>query len=235
MSNSFFTGSEIELYNGSQNFAQKIVLAPAMYGLTQQTADMYASANNYWRSTFDACRNPQTRTQVLISTKNAARDEIRRRSSLLAKIIEGTASVTDTQKLELGLSVRKTPAPIPAPTDRPAVDVVSVNGRTVTMRIHDSASSTKRGKPAGATAAMVYTFVGETYPTDLAAWRLEGAATKADYAVTFSGQVPGGQQVWIRAAWVNRRQESGPVSDPVTTYLQGGGSTTQEQGLKIAA
>lgn len=235
MSASFFTGSEIELYNGAKGFAARIVLTPAAYGLTQPTADGYDEATTTYTLAYDACRDPQTRTKLLVAAKNAARDELRRQSSLLAKIVEGTASVTDVQKLELGLNIRKTPAPIPAPTERPAVDVVSVNGRTVTTRIHDTASSTKRGKPAGALAALVYTFVGETYPTDLSAWRLEGSATKAEYAITFSGQVPGGQQVWIRAAWVNRKQESGPLSEPVTTNVQGGGSVQQSQDLKIAA
>jgi hypothetical protein len=36
-------------------------------------------------------------------------------ASDLAKIIDGTPSVTDAQKIELGLNVRATPSPAPAP------------------------------------------------------------------------------------------------------------------------
>lgn len=184
---------------------------------------------------YEASRDPQTRTQVQIAQKNAQRDVIRAKSSNLAKVVEGNPAVTDVQKLELGLSVRKTPAPVPAPTDRPAVDVVSVAGRIVTVHIHDSTTSIKRGKPAGATAALVYTFVGENYPSDLNAWRLMGSATKAKYEITFGDGIASGQQVWIRCAWINRKQQAGPLSVPITTNLPGGGSATQQQELKIAA
>jgi hypothetical protein len=235
MSKSFYTGTEAELYTGSKNFSARISADPAAFGLTWVLVNPYAAANTTWMTLYEETRDPQNRTQIQIAAKNAARDTIRTMSANLAKIVEGTATVTDVQKLELGLNVRKTPAPIPAPTERPSVDLVSVAGRVVTVHIHDSASSTKRGKPAGATAALVYTFVGENYPSDLSAWRLDGAATKANYEITFGGEIPAGQPVWIRAAWINRKQEAGPLSTPITTNIQGGGSAVQMREMKIAA
>jgi hypothetical protein len=106
----------------------------------------------------------------------------------------------------------------------PGTDVVSVVARTVTVHVHDTASSSKRGKPAGAVAAWVYTYVGSEYPSDLAAWEFQGATTRATHQITFADTLPAGQQVWIRAAWINAKQQAGPLSQPITTNLQGGGS-----------
>ncbi|MCC6423213.1 MAG: hypothetical protein IT447_07005 [Phycisphaerales bacterium] len=99
----------------------------------------------------------------------------------------------------------------------------------------DSAVSNKRGKPAGATAAWVWTFVGTNYPTDPAAWQFQGSATKARHEITFSDSVASGQPVWIRCAWINAKQETGPMSLPITTNIQGGGASVVVQEIKIAA
>jgi hypothetical protein len=230
MGRSFFGRTEAELYAGSIHFSQKISLDPAAYGLNQRHADDYAAANALWVAAYDAAREEQTRNRILVAAKNAAAQKIRLLSAELARIINGTSSVTDVQKLDLGLSVRTKPARIGPPTQRPRVEVLSVVGRTVTLRFHDAA---RRGKPAGAAAAWVYTFVGETYPTDANQWRCQGAATRAKYAITFPGFVPGGQPVWIRAAWVNPRQEAGPMSVPITTNLQGGGAAIAERRVVL--
>jgi hypothetical protein len=117
----------------------------------------------------------------------------------------------------------------------PGMDVVSVANRTVTVHVHDSANSNKRGKPAGATAAYVYSFVGAEYPADASAWTFEGATTKPRFQVGFPSTVAGGTQVWLCAAWVNAKQEAGPTSVPITTTLQGGGAAAGEPSLKLAA
>jgi hypothetical protein len=221
MGRSFYGRTEAELYSGSKHFSSRISLDPAAYRLTQQEADDYAAANAIWVAAYEACRDPQTRNRLLVAAKNAAARTIRALSADLARIINGTPGVTDVQKLDLGLSVRTTPSRIARPTRRPLMEVLSVVGRTVTVRIHDP---TRRGKPLGAAAAWVYTFMGENYPTDANQWRCEGAATRAKYSIVFPSAVPSGQQVWIRAAWVNPRQEAGPMSVPITTNLQGGGA-----------
>ena len=235
MSNSFFTGTDAELYTGSTNFAALIIASPFTYGLTIPQAGIYDAQNTAWKSAYETAVNPQTRTRSNIAAKNAARVQIVTLASNYAKIIDGTPTVTDAQKIALGLNVRKTPAPIPAPTEAPAVDLVSVVNRTVTIHVHDSAVSNKRGKPAGATAAWVWTFVGANYPTDPAAWQFQGSATKARHEITFSDSVASGQPVWIRCAWINAKQETGPMSLPITTNIQGGGASVVVQEIKIAA
>jgi hypothetical protein len=107
------------------------------------------------------------------------------------------------------------------------MDLVGVTQRQVDVHIHDSASSNKRGKPAGCHSAWVYTFIGSDYPADPAAWEFQGACNAGKFSIVFDSTVPAGAQVWICAAWVNFRSESGPISVPISTNLQGGGSTTE--------
>ncbi len=226
MGRSFFGRTEAELYAGSIHFSQTISLDPAAYGLNQQQADDYAAANALWVAAYEAAADEQTRTRLLVAAKRAAAATIRALASNLAQIINGTPGVSDAQKLDLGLSVRTRPSRIGRPTHRPLVEVLAVTGRTVMLRIHDA---NRRGKPAGAAAAWVYTFIGETYPADADQWRNEGAATRAKHSITFPSALPAGQQVWIRAAWVNPRQEPGPMSMPITTNLQGGGAAIAQR------
>lgn len=235
MSNSFFTGTDAELYIGSTNFLSVVGLIPATYGLTPTQILAYTNANTVWTTAYETANNPQTRTKGTIAAKNAARKVIRDMSSDLAKIIDGNPTVTDQQKIDINLNVRKTPAPIPASTVSPAVDLVSVTNRTVMVHIHDSAASNKRGKPAGVVAAWVYTFIGQNYPADPAAWEFVGSATRAKHEIVFADSVAAGQQAWIRCAWINRKQQAGPFSEPITTNIQGGGSAVTGQDIKIAA
>ena len=206
------------------NFSNRISTAPTVYGLTAALASSFEEKYAAYQSAQNTATDPGTRTSPAIRNRDVLREAAKVMARQLAKLVEGTASVTDAQKLELGLTVRKKPTPIPAPASRTGVDLVGTRSNRVDIHIHDSASPSKTGKPAGAVAAWVYTYVGETYPSDPALWMFQGAATRGKYTVEFDASVPAGTQVWICAAWVNAKQETGPASLPVTTFLQYAGS-----------
>jgi hypothetical protein len=130
--------------------------------------------------------------------------------------------VTDAQKLALGLSVRNAPSPIPPPAVAPGLDVLSVSGFTVDIKLHDASVSGKRGKPPGVSGASVFTHVGETAPADLGAWQFEGNTGQTKLSVPFPNTLAAGAKVWITAFWFNPRKQSGPMCAPVSTNLPGG-------------
>jgi len=234
MDRSFFYGTDAETASGSANFSSLIQGTPTAFGLVAAQATAYEVVNMAYQVAYDAAITPATRTKGAIAAKNDAKDALRVMASDLSKIIDGTPTVTDQQKIDLGLAIRKKPSPNPVPTDRPGVDLVSVVTRTVTIHIHDSASSTKRGKPDGTVAAWVYSYVGTNYPTDPTAWDFQGATTKSNHDIVFPDSVASGAQVWVCAAWINGKQQAGPVSVPVTTNVQGGGMSVTAE-LRIAA
>jgi len=100
---------------------------------------------------------------------------------LLAKIIEATPTVSDAQLVTIGLLPRRSPVSNPAPTTRPGVRVESVVSRTVTIRFHDLATPTRRGKPQGTIAAWVYSFVGAIYQDTPSQWNFCGRPPETNF------------------------------------------------------
>src|SRR5204862_8282096 len=62
-----------------------------------------------------AANDPTTRTKGAVAAKDDAAAALKLQAATIAKLIDGTPTVTNQQKLDLGLSVRKVPAPMPAP------------------------------------------------------------------------------------------------------------------------
>lgn len=115
MGRSFFTGTEDQLYTGSNSFSAQISATPTAFGLTADQAAAYAALNATWEAAYLAAKAPETRTKGAVAAKNSAKLALRQMASDLAKIIDGTATVTDQQKADLGLSVRGTPGPVGPP------------------------------------------------------------------------------------------------------------------------
>lgn len=222
----------------STNFDARINATPAAFSLSAPQAAAYTPLHDAYVTAYEAmmsARADGTRSKSLTSARDAAKHNLLNYARQLYAFVQANASVTQANKILLGIHLRVIPAPIPRPGVAPGMDVVSVANRTVTVHVHDSANTNKRGKPAGATAAYVYSFVGTEYPADAAAWTFEGATTKPRFQVGFPSTVAGGTQIWLCAAWVNAKQESGPTSVPITTNLQGGGAAAGDGALKIAA
>jgi hypothetical protein len=115
MANSFFTGTDAELYNGTINFSTMISSTPTAFGLSAPQAASYATLSDNYKAAYEAIQTPSTRTKGAVAAKNAAKILLKVAASDLAKIIEGTSTVTDQQKIDLGLNVRATPSPMGNP------------------------------------------------------------------------------------------------------------------------
>ena len=220
----------------SQNFNDRIVASPATFFLLPGQVTAYTALNTPYVAAYNAmmaARADGTRSRSLTMTKEATKKGLIDYARQLYSFVQSNASVSQANKILLGIHLKVVPSPIPAPGVRPAVDIISVTGRTVNLHIHDSASSTKRGRPALTSAAWVYSFIGAEYPSDPTAWNFEGATTKPKFGVVFPNSVVGGTQVWVMAAWINAKQQAGPTSLPITTTLQGGGTTAST--MRIAA
>lgn len=222
----------------STNFNARIVASAATFSLTPAQASAYTPLHDAYVTAYEAmmsARADGTRSKSLTSARDAAKRNLLIYARQLYTFVQSNASVTQANKILLGIHLRVIPAPIPRPGVAPGMDVVSVANRTVAVHVHDSANTNKRGKPAGATAAWVYSFVGANYPSDPTLWNFEGATTRPRFDILFPSTVAGGQQVWVCAAWINAKQEAGPTSVPITTNLPGGGAIGGDGAMKIAA
>jgi hypothetical protein len=182
MNRSFFTSSkDAALAAASDNFATKITASAPSLGLTAAQATAYAAVNATWQSAYQTAVTPDTRTKSAIAAKNAARTAMRRMASDLAKIIDGTPTVTDAQRIDLGLATRPTPAPRPAPgtPNRFAVALAGDGALTLKWKCNNP-----RG--TGGTMYQVWRRVGGTAPFEY----LGGSGTKAFVDATIPAGTP---------------------------------------------
>jgi hypothetical protein len=222
MRTTFLPSGDAALLAWSNNFNTLITATPTAFGLTAALATAYGTLHTAYATALAACE-PSIRTRGAVAAKNTARTNLKNDAKLLANLVYGTATVTNAQKLTLGLNVRATPSPIPVPSDPPSLTIKSVRGRTVKIKLSDSTSSAKRGKPPGVSGASVFSFIGATASDDISLWKFEGNTGRTVMEVAFPPATVGGAQVWLTAFWFNGRKQSGPATDPVTTYLQAGG------------
>jgi hypothetical protein len=216
-----FPTTDAGLLAWSLNFLDLITLSPISYGLTAGDATSYGTVHASFATALAACDPPQ-RSKTNVATKNAARTSLKDAATLLANKVYSTATVTDAQKVELGIPPRNPPTPIPAPATSPVIEVVSMTGWTVRIRLRDSGGSS-RGKPAGTIGASIFSHVGASAPTDISEYKFEGSTGRVNKIdVAFPDTLAAGTKVWLTAFWFNGRKQSGAACAPVSANLPGG-------------
>ena len=135
MAQSFFAGTEYELFTGSDNFSNIISADYASLGLTLSQTVAYAALNATWRDAYLTAKTPETRTKAAVAAKRAARKPLAAMASDLAKIIAGNSSVSDAARIELGLAVRSpgagAPLPPPGTPDELRNELIAADGSLV--------------------------------------------------------------------------------------------------------
>jgi hypothetical protein len=221
MPRNFYYGKDAEIVAGSANFSTLISADPATYGLTAAQATAFAALNDALQDAYTLAINPSTRTPVSVEASRIAIQNMRVSAINLAKIAYSTPTVTDAQLVALGLLPRPSRTPVPPPAMAPVIDVVSVSGNTVKLRLHDDTNPTRRGKPAGVDGASVFSFVGATAPTEEAEWTFEGVTSKTSVEIVFPAGTAPGAKVWFTAFWFNERKQNGPAATPVGINIPG--------------
>ncbi|MGB7159890.1 MAG: hypothetical protein WBD40_17620 [Tepidisphaeraceae bacterium] len=218
----FLPDTDAGLLAWSSNFLELITATPTAFGLVAADATAYGLVHTSYATALAACE-PGVRNRTAVAAKNSARAALRNSARFLAKRVEGMASVTDAQKIELGLNVRAQPVSAPPPAIAPDLDVMSVIANLVKVRIHD-ATTTLRRKPAGVLGANVFSYVGPTPPAETSAWKFEGGTTRTTIDIAFDAELAPGTKVWITAQWFNRKAITGPACSPAGAVLQFGGN-----------
>src|SRR5438270_1215091 len=102
---SFLPAPDALLLAWSANFSTLISAGAVSYGLTVGQATAYAALHASY-STALAAVDPPIRNKAAVATKNTARTALKANARMLARIVEATPTVTNTQKVTLGLTVR---------------------------------------------------------------------------------------------------------------------------------
>jgi hypothetical protein len=218
----YIPSSDAGVLSFATNYSTIITAGAVGLGLTVLQGTTLAAKVASYSSSLSASTDPSTRGPAAVLLKDTNKRDLVAYMRLLARIIQANPAVTDAQRFSLGLPIHRLPSPIPAPGEAPDVDVKSVSGRTIVIRIHRS-TGTRRGKPEGVAGANVYSHVGATPPASLVDWTYEGHVSRpSGVEVVLPADVPGGSTVWICANWFNPRGQAGPTSAPVSTNIPGG-------------
>ncbi len=202
-------------------FSDKITATPIPFGVTAAIATLLASKLTAYSMALLASQDPATRGPGTIQQKNTCRGDLRSYIRSVARQIQGTITVTDDQRQELGLTIPAPHTPIGVPTAAMIVEVVKRMGTQVRVRLHDGSSS-RGAKPNGCAGARVYTFIGTAPPVNVDDYTFEGQATRTLVDLEFPTGTAPGALVWITACWYNPRGECGIAAAPISTNIAGG-------------
>lgn len=234
----FLPRRQTELRDWTKAFSAAISASPATYGLTAQQAADYAALNDAFLETLWTTSRNSTRTPTSIVAKKDAMKALKAKARELARIIRANPAVTASQRRSLGLSIHEADEASPRiapPTQPPLVGVQSVRGRSVTIRLRDLDSRSKR-RPRGVHGATIFCHVGDKPPGSIAQWQFAGQTTRTTCRIDFDPTVEPGARVWITAFWVNPRLQRGPASTPIDTRIEFSGAVSFGQHeLRLAA
>jgi hypothetical protein len=223
MATDYIPRTDAGLLAWSAHFSELITDSPTSYGLTAPNATQLASYQSAYATAYAAAVNADTRGKSTIFAKNQARVNLVAYVRTLARQIQGMSTVTNQQRLDLGLPVHDTvPSPIPAPGVCPNILIISTVNRTVKIRIQNPTDPTSRARPAGCAGVSVFSCVSETAPTDPAQYKFEGSTSRNVVDVVFPDSVASGAKVWLCAFYYNAKGQSGYACSPVGVNIPGG-------------
>lgn len=208
----------------------------AAYGVPVAYWSAMTAANTALQQAWAAASKPETRTRVAVQALHSALKAMREAARNVVLAIRANPAVTPQMLVAAGITVPKayrTPSPIPATS--PILKVTRTDGRTATIELLQAAN--KRGKPARVMGAMVFTHVGAQPPFSAGGWQFATLTGRTTLEIPFPPSETG-DTVWMTAAWVNDRKETGPAATPVSVNLPAAGGMPAEAGqptVRLAA
>jgi hypothetical protein len=209
----------------TDNMRRIITPTPELFSVTASEATEFGRKQGDFAVKLQAARDPITRGKQTVLLKNISKKDIVSYTRRLARQINNSLIVSDSQRSELGLTIRKVePTPVPIPGFAPKIDILEVDGHEVTIALRDALKIKSKAKPAGTAGANVFSYVGATPPDDVQDWTFQGGVSNpSKVTYTFDASIAPGSKVWFTAFWFNPRNQSGPATSPVSTVIQFGG------------
>lgn len=213
----YFPPKESDLRAWTLNFHTKCTATPATYGITAGNATTIASACTPWESAYDtltAARAAGTVTPQMVVNKDVAKATMQVIVRGWAQSIRNDPTVTDPNKLDLGLTLVSAPTAIPAPSTVPVLNLDGPTPLTIRLRYADSASPTRRARAAGTIGQEVRVALG-VVPAEIADYPYKRFVTRQPMDFVFDSSDKGKIATFV-SRWQNAKGEVGPWSSPTT-------------------
>lgn len=207
MAGSYIPAPDADFDAWANNFATLLTAGPVAYGEDAASALVVQNAYDTWATAYALAINPATRTPSTVANKDAERVNLDAAVRPVAQRINARSSVTNLQRSDLGITIRKTTrTPVPAPTTAPVVTLRSQIPGVATVQIRDETTPTTKAKPLGVIGVDLHVVVGSTPPASAEDVPLAKTTGKTPNTLTFAGG-DSGQTAYVYARWTTR---SGP-------------------------
>lgn len=192
------------------NFATLIAADPTDYGLVAGDATAISAQNTAFQASYALAIDPSTRTAPTIAAKDAAKASALAVVRPYAMTINANAAVTNEQRGDLGLTIRKTtPTPIPAPTAIVGLALVLLTPLTARIRTFNVETPTSKAKPYGAAMIEIFVAIGTTPAIDPAQASFVNAFSKSPLTLSFTSEQVG-KVATVYARYATKGSYAGP-------------------------
>lgn len=210
---------QADMMRWARNFSAKLntVPGPEQYGVTAAEAAGYAALLDEAESAYAIANRPETRTTPAVARKDRALAALAAQSRVLVRVVKARPSVSDDQRMSLGIAPRKQArkSPVAQPTEAPRLTVRGVRGWRVQLRLSDKLAPYRKSKPAGVSGAVVRYFVGDKPPMAEVDWQYLGTSSVTQMEIEVPAGLEPGTRVWYAACWQSPTFVPGPVGEPV--------------------
>ena len=208
----YIPGPDASFQAWQSNFVAYASANAAALGLTPADLTPLTAAQSGWATAFPAHVSAANAAKAAKQTKDEARAAYVAVIRPLVRRLQASTLVSDAEKASLGITVAQTPAPIGPPTTAPIVSIECGNRLQQTLRFVDSATPTRKAKPAGVMGVEIWNKVGNTPPAGEADLRFVAVDTNAPYVMNFPIE-DGGKTNYVWMRWVSPTGERGPWSE----------------------
>lgn len=201
------------------NFSDLISAAPTSYGLTAGDAAALAAMVGTWNAAYAAALAGPTRGPASVNAKDVARANVQQRARQLAIIIQSNPAVTDSQKTDLQITLRKTNlTPIPAPSTSPLLTFIAATPLQHTLRFADQLTPDSKAKPFGVTALQMSVWISANgvEPVGPPAQLLQ--LSRNPVAIDFNDGDQGKMATYT-ARWITAKGLLGPISTVLQSVI----------------
>lgn len=219
MATSYIPSTDADFQVWLDNFSELITADPTAYGLSSADATALATLTTTYDNALAAATNGSTRGPSTVNAKDVARTNAQARARQLATIIQANPAVTEEQKTDLGITVRKTnKTPIPAPASSPLLAYIATTTGQQTLRYSDQMTPDSRSKPFGVVALQLsvwLTAIG-TPPSGPANKVL--IVTRNPFPVNFTNADLGKMATYV-GRWQTAKGLTGPDSSSISAVV----------------
>ena len=201
------------------NFVNYVLANFAALGLGAGDIAAVGTAHPAWTAAYTAHTAAQAAAQAARQTKDDARSTLETAIRSLTRSLQASASVDDTERQALGITVPDTvgtPAAVPA--TRPVVTVDTGQRLRHVIAFADEATPTRKAKPAGVMGVEIWVKIGDPPPTDPNELTFLSVDTRTPYTAEYAG-ADGGKTAHYMLRWVNTRGDKGPWSETASATI----------------